>query len=155
MNHGAAGTQVPRARGTAAARAKRKPIEPRALAIEAARTAAEDKCEEIVVLDLRGVSPVCDYFVIATGTSDRQMRAVADHIEVAARAHNERPFRTAGLVEGQWIVLDYVDIVVHLFDPEHRRYYDLELLWGDAPRVKWEKRVASGQRSAAGKMPTG
>lgn len=128
-------------RAAAAARAKTRAVDPKQLAIEAARTAEEDKCEEIVVLDLRGVSPVCDYFVIATGTSDRQMRAVADHIEAMARGLNERPFRTSGLNEGNWIVLDYVDIVVHLFDPEHRKYYDLEMLWGDAPRVKWERRA--------------
>lgn len=125
----------------AASRRTRRALTPRDLAILAARTADEDNCEEIALLDLRGLSPVCDFFVIATGTSDRQMRAVADHIETAARQHGERPYRTSGLTEGQWIVLDYVDVVVHLFDPEHRRYYDLEMLWGDAPRVKWEKRA--------------
>lgn len=111
----------------------------RKLAILAARTAAEDKCEEILALDLRGMSPICDFFVIATGTSDRQMRAVADHIEAEAARTGERPYRVSGREDGTWIVIDFVDTVVHLFDTEHRRYYDLEMLWGDAPRVNWQR----------------
>jgi ribosome-associated protein len=69
------------------------------------------------------------------------MRAVAEHVEEAARRMGDRAFRVSGLREGTWIVMDYVDVVVHLFDPQQRRYYELELLWGDAPRVPWRKRA--------------
>ncbi len=108
----------------------------RAFAVEVARIMAENQCEDIVALDLRGVSPVCDYFVIGTGTSDRQMRAVADHIEAAGKTQGERPFGVGGYQEGAWIVVDYVDVVIHLFDPDHRGYYDLDSLWGDCPKVE-------------------
>jgi ribosome-associated protein len=110
----------------------------RTFAIDAARLMAEDRCEDILILDLRGISPICDYFVIGTGTSDRQMRAVADHVEAMAKARNEKPFGVAGYEEGGWIVIDYVDVVIHLFAGEQRAYYNLETLWGDSPRVKWE-----------------
>ncbi len=106
-------------------------------AIEAARSMLADHCEDILVLDLRGVSPICDYFVIATGTSDRQMRAVADHIKEMAKARDEKPYGVAGYSEGRWIVMDYVDVVIHTFDAEFRAYYDLESLWGDCPTVEW------------------
>jgi ribosome-associated protein len=100
----------------------------------------DDRCEDVLVLDLRGLSTVCDLFVIATGTSDRQLRSVSEHIDDLGRARGERPFTRSGLDTATWIVLDYVDVVVHLFDAEHRRYYELETLWGDAPRIDWGKR---------------
>ena len=109
----------------------------RAFAAEAARLMQADHCEDILVLDLRGVSPICDYFVIATGTSDRQMRAVGDHIKEMGKAENQKPYGIAGYHEGLWIVLDYVDVVLHLFDADQRAYYDLESLWGDCPKVEW------------------
>lgn len=109
----------------------------RALAIEAARLMSDDKCEDVVVLDLRGLSSVCDFFVISTGTSARQMRAVAEHIEAAAKLRGEKPFSTSGETDSAWIVLDYVDVVMHVFDAAHRGFYELETLWGDAPRVEW------------------
>ena len=111
----------------------------RQFAIDAARIMREDQCEDILILDLRGISPICDFFVIATGTSDRQMRAVVDHIEEMGRSRGEKPYGVAGYEEGIWIVVDYVDVVMHLFDPDRRSYYDLESLWGDSPRVEWAK----------------
>ncbi|MFQ5422734.1 MAG: ribosome silencing factor [Phycisphaerae bacterium] len=109
----------------------------RQFAVACARIAASDHCEDIVLLDLRGVSPICDFFVIATGTSDRQMRATCDHIEAMAREDGQRPYGTGGYDDGTWIVADYVDVVVHLFDAERRDYYDLESLWGDRPHIDW------------------
>jgi ribosome-associated protein len=109
----------------------------RRFAIDCARLMRDDHCEEVVVLDLLGVSPICDYFVIGTGTSDRQMRAVADHIEVMGRQRGEKPYVVEGYEEGVWIIVDYVDTVVHLFDEERRLYYDLDSLWGDRPRINW------------------
>jgi ribosome-associated protein len=114
------------------------------LAIEAARTADDGKAEDIAILDLRGLSPVADFFVIATGTSDRQLRAIADHIQDYVRkSTGEKAFGVSGYESATWILVDFVNVVVHLFDPPRRDYYDLELLWGDAPRVEWQPRSAS------------
>jgi ribosome-associated protein len=107
----------------------------KALALAAAKLAAERHCSDIVVLDLTGISPATDYFVIATGTSNRQMRSVADEICQAAREQGQQRFGRAGYDQGRWILLDFVDVVIHIFDAEYRDYYDLELLWGDAERL--------------------
>ncbi len=107
----------------------------RAFALAAAKVAAERHCSDIVVLDLSGKSPATDYFVIATGTSDRQMRTVADEISQTAREQHFQRFGRAGYEQARWILLDYVDVVIHIFDSEYRDYYDLELLWGDAERL--------------------
>ena len=104
-------------------------------ALVAAKLAGERHCTDIVVMDLTGVSPATDYFVIATGTSDRQIRAVADEICQEAKAQNVQRFGRAGYEQARWILLDFVDVVIHLFDAEYRDYYDLELLWGDAERL--------------------
>ena len=108
------------------------------LASGTARVAHEHQCDDIVVLDLRGLSPVTDYFVIATGTSDRQLRAVADAIDDHAVALGHKRLGISGYELAQWVLLDYVDVVVHLFDGQRRHFYDLELLWGDARRVSWQ-----------------
>jgi ribosome-associated protein len=92
-----------------------------------------------MVLDLKGKSPATDYFVIATGTSDRQMRAVADEICDEAKEQGQQRFGRAGYEQARWILLDFVDVVIHIFDAEYREYYDLELLWGDARQLKWDK----------------
>ncbi len=107
----------------------------KAFALSAAKVAAERHCSDITVLDLRGKSPATDYFVIATGTSNRQMRTVADEICEAAREQGLQRFGRAGYEQARWILLDYVDVVIHIFDSEYRDYYDLELLWGDADRL--------------------
>ena len=101
----------------------------------AARIAAGRHCSDIVVLDLKGKSPATDYFVIATGTSDRQMRTVADEISDEARKGGLQRFGRAGYEQARWILLDFIDVVIHIFDSEYRDYYDLELLWGDAKRL--------------------
>jgi ribosome-associated protein len=110
----------------------------RAFALAAGRLAEGRHCSDIVVLDLKGKSPATDYFVIATGTSDRQMRTVADEISEEARKRGLQRFGRAGYEQARWILLDYVDVVIHIFDGEYREYYDLELLWGDAKRLKWD-----------------
>ena len=102
----------------------------------AAKIAAERHCSDIVVLDLTGMSPATDFFVIATGTSNRQMRTVADEISEAAKELGLQRFGRAGYEQARWILLDYIDVVIHIFDSEYRNYYDLELLWGDAKRLK-------------------
>ena len=110
---------------------------PRDLAVAAARIADHDNAEDIVVLDLRGISPVADFFVIATGTSDRQLRSIADDICLHGKESGQRVWRVAGMDSAEWVLLDFVDVVVHLFDAKHRAYYDLELIWGECPRVDW------------------
>ncbi len=117
--------------------AKRKTTA-RRLAVEMARVCAENRASDVVVLDLRKRSPVAEFFVVATGTSARQMRAVADHVREAGVALGERPFGSEGYETG-WVLVDYVGVVVHLFGEDARSYYDLELLWGDAPRVDWRR----------------
>jgi len=106
-------------------------------AISAAKLAVARHCSDVVVLDLQGKSPATDYFIIATGTSDRQMRTVADEICKAAKEEDLQRFGRAGYKQGRWILLDFIDVVVHIFDSEFRDYYDLELLWGDAERIDY------------------
>ncbi|MGD0551703.1 MAG: ribosome silencing factor [Sedimentisphaerales bacterium] len=108
----------------------------KALAVAAAKLAGERHCTDIVVLDLRKVSQVTDYFVILTGTSDRQMRSVADEITDIAKKQKSSLFGRAGYETSHWVLLDFVDVVVHIFDKQSRGYYDLEMLWGDAKKLK-------------------
>ncbi len=114
-------------------------LDPLQFAVELARIAHDNKSEDIIALDLRGISPVTDFVVIATGTSDRQTRAVADRVIEYGKKVGERPFGFSGYQSAAWILLDYVDVVFHIFSRPHREYYDLELLWGDAPRIKWAR----------------
>ena len=111
----------------------------RALAVEAARIAEDSNAEEIVVLDLRGISPVAEYFVICTGTSGRQMRTVAEEIMAYGKDIGQKVYKVAGMDSSVWVIADFVDVVVHIFGEDHRRYYDLELIWGASPRVQWER----------------
>jgi ribosome-associated protein len=120
-----------------------EPSKSREFAIELARLATDDKCEEVTVMDLRGLSPVTDFFVICSGTSDRQMRTTAEHMMEYGKSRGEPPFTKAGLESASWILVDFVNVVVHIFTPEHRTYYDLELLWGDAPRIAWQRKESA------------
>lgn len=106
------------------------------LALAAARVAEETRGTDVRVLDLRDVTDVFDYFVVATGSSRRQMHAMADEIETTVKQElRDRKRGGEGYEEGRWIVLDYGDVVVHLFDAEARSYWDIEQLWSDAKRV--------------------
>lgn len=111
----------------------------REFAILAARIAADLRAANVTAIDLRGLSGVADFFVIGTGTSGRQMQAILDRIEEEARAIDRRVFKRADSDSSAWLLADYVDVIIHLFDEEHRGYYDLDGLWGDAPRVEWER----------------
>jgi len=107
------------------------------LAATAARVAAETRGTDIRVLDLRALTDVFDYFVVATGSSRRQMHAMADEIEAVVKRELRDVKRGGeGYDEGRWIVLDYGDVVVHLFDAEARGYWDIEQLWSDARRIE-------------------
>ena len=120
-----------------ATRRTRRADPARKLAVEAARIAEKNNAEHVVVLDLRGISPVADYFVIATGTSNRQMRTVADDIQDYGESVDQGVWHVAGLDSDDWVLLDFVDVVVHVFSPACRRHYALELIWGGAPHVRW------------------
>ncbi|GIK17141.1 MAG: hypothetical protein BroJett003_21050 [Planctomycetota bacterium] len=106
---------------------------------ELARIASELKSEDVVLLDLRGLTSITDFLVIATGTSDRQMRAVIDHLREYALRVGEKTYGLDGEDSDRWILVDFVDVVVHLFSREARDFYDMELLWGDAPRIAWAR----------------
>lgn len=103
------------------------------LAIQAAQFGLERKAHDIKVLTLRDLSSVCDYFVILSGDADVHVRAIADHIEDSLARIGQHPTYREGKREGNWIVLDYIDVVVHVFMDSTRRFYQLEKLWGDAP----------------------
>jgi ribosome-associated protein len=105
-------------------------------ALECARIAIDKKAENVKVLDLSRISSFTDHFVIASGMSDRQVKTIAESVETALRARGLRPLSSEGLADGRWVLLDYGDVVIHVFLDALREYYDLETLWTDAPRVK-------------------
>ncbi len=95
------------------------------------------------MLDLRGISTFTDFFVICSGTSEPHLKAIAGEIEAGLKAdHKVKPMAMDGFPASQWIVLDYMQAVVHIFHREKRPFYSLEDLWGDAPRFDWEAAVA-------------
>jgi len=96
--------------------------------------ALELKAHGLVVLDLRGICTATDFFVLASGTSDVQVRAIAEHVVEKLKVEGIRPGHVEGIRGGRWILLDYIDFVVHVLRPEARIFYQLEDLWGDAPR---------------------
>ena len=102
------------------------------VAVESTR---DKKALDIVVLDLRGLASFTDYFLIVTGGSHRQLETIADEIERKLKEAKRRPSHIEGYPRGDWILMDYVDFVVHIFTPTSRAYYDLERLWGDAKRL--------------------
>jgi ribosome-associated protein len=105
------------------------------LAESAAYWVLTKKGTDVIVLDLRGRSDVCDFFLIASGQTDVQAKAIAGAVREGMAADHDL-LHVEGLPEARWVLLDYVDVVVHVFQPEARQYYLLERLWGDAPRVE-------------------
>ncbi len=101
-------------------------------AAEAGRLLKDRHCEDVILLDVTGLSQVCDFVLIATGTSDRQMKSVADEIGTFGKEKDFSAFRTSIDAYATWIVVDFISIVVHLFEPQRRGYYDLEDLWAEA-----------------------
>jgi ribosome-associated protein len=104
-----------------------------------ARTAQDNKARDIVVLDMRDLTPLYDFFVIASGTSRRQIHTLAEEIDAALRAEGDTRMGIEGYEASKWVVQDYGDILVHVFDPSTREYYNLEELWADAKRVDWDR----------------
>ncbi|MHB1192518.1 MAG: ribosome silencing factor [Longimicrobiales bacterium] len=100
----------------------------------AAELARELKASDVMGLDLRGISSATDFFVLASGRSDVQVRAIAEHVVDELKKEGVRPAHVEGLQGGRWVLVDYIDFVVHVFHPQARDFYQLESLWGDAPR---------------------
>ncbi|HUZ43187.1 MAG TPA: ribosome silencing factor [Acidimicrobiales bacterium] len=117
----------------------RSQTESTTLAATAARAATDKKGEDTIVLEVGPLLSITDAFVITSGSNDRQVRTIAEEVEAQVRTAMDRaPLRVEGLSDAHWILLDYGDVVVHVFLDETRRYYDLERLWADAPRIIWE-----------------
>jgi ribosome-associated protein len=112
---------------------------PRTLAVRAARAAAEKQGRDIRVLQVRHLIAITDYFVIVSGATDRQVKAIGDEVEEELRKAGVKPIRREGERDLRWLLLDYADIIVHVFHEEDRAYYELERLWKDAPDVQWEQ----------------
>lgn len=105
------------------------------LAEEIGKLIDDKKGDDIVILDLRGISTIADYFVIASGNSDRQVVAIADHVEDELARQGVYTKYKDGMKNGRWVVMDYIDILVHIFHKEERSYYNLERLWNDAKKI--------------------
>ena len=108
-------------------------------ACQCARVAADNKARDIVVLDMRGITPLYDFFVIVTGTSRRQIHTITEEVDASMREAGDLRLSVEGYESSKWVVQDYGDVVVHVFDPSTREYYALEDLWADAGRVDWER----------------
>ena len=104
----------------------------------AAKTAADNKGKDILVLDLRGLTPMFDYFVLATGISRRQVHTIVEEVDAAMRAVGDNRIGVEGYDSSKWVVQDYGDVLIHVFDSDTRDYYKLEELWADAKKVDWE-----------------
>jgi ribosome-associated protein len=119
----------------------------RKFAIEAARLVAHSRCHNVALLDVTGISPVTDYFILATGTSARQMRSVCDELAEFGPTHNYSPLAQSGTEGESWMLIDFVDIVVHVFNQESRQFYDLDGLWGDAKPVEWREETQAAAKT--------
>jgi ribosome-associated protein len=126
-------------------------VTPLALSRLISNAAADKKARGVVRLDIRQKTSIADYFVICEGDTDRQVRAIADNIVEAVKAKGIRPFHSAGYEEGSWIVLDYASVIVHVFLPGERSYYDLETLWKG--KTKAEAENGSHSAPAKGRSP--
>lgn len=122
-------------------------INPRELALRCREVAETKKAEDVVILDMRKLSSVTDYFVIATGTSEPHLRALIEELTERIEAEfGIRPRAVDGTLRANWVVLDYWDVIVHIMRAETREKYGLEILWGDAPRVR-RRRISRRQSS--------
>lgn len=111
-------------------------VESKDKAFLSAFAAKEKKASGILLLELKGLTPLADYFLICSGVTTRQVKAVAEAVEEKLSKETVYPSHIEGLPDAHWILMDYGDLVVHIFDEETRRYYELEKLWGDAQRVE-------------------
>ena len=118
-----------------------------------AGAASDKKAFDISILDMRKIPSVCDYFVIASGTSTTQVRAIADNIVERLREKGERVWHTEGEREALWVLLDYGDVVAHIFQEDTRRFYELEKLWSKVPSRKFKETVRKARRTKKASKP--
>ena len=112
-------------------------MKPLQIARLCAQAADQKKAEDIVILDLQEISSVADFFVIVSGTSEPHLKAIRNEIETRLKEQDVRARGIDGFPQSQWVVMDYFDVLVHIFVRERREFYSLERLWGDARRVEW------------------
>ena len=125
-------------------------MDSKTLALECRELADNRKAENIVVLDVADISSIADYFVIASGTSEPHLRAISDEItEKLREQHGVRPRAVDGTLQAGWLVLDYFDVIVHIMRNDVREHYDLEGLWGDAPRIRPRAKAKAVRKKAA------
>ena len=123
-------------------------------ALKIAASAADDKkAHELVALDISGIATFADYFLLCTGDSSRQMQAIADEIEKRLKAAGIRPSHIEGYQNSEWILMDYIDLVVHIFSKTARAYYDLERLWRDGKKLDPEKLLQQKEPKSAPRKP--
>ena len=128
---------------------------PEQLAIEAARAADDKKAQDVCIMDMREKLGITDFFLIASGRNERQVRRIRDAIEERLRELGVKPARREGQRFGRWILLDYMDLVVHVFLEEDRAFYDLERLWKDVPLIEWREAPSKPHTSFGAPSVTG
>ena len=116
-------------------------LDSKEIAILCARVADDKKAEDILIFDVRKLTFVTDFFVICSGFNKKQLQSIANDIQLKLHSRGIQWIGIEGFTEALWILIDCGDVIVHLFDKELRRFYDLELLWGDAPKLQWESNV--------------
>ena len=121
-----------------------QPSKSLALAQRAAQVALDTRAQDVILLDLRSVSDMTDFFLIASGTSDTHARAIGEHILAELKKEGSPAHHVEGLERGRWVLLDFVDFVVHIFHPTLRNFYQLERLWADAEQVPLESGSGTG-----------
>jgi ribosome-associated protein len=115
-----------------------KPLESKDKALKAARAAQDKKAKDILVLGLKGLTPIADYFVVCSGESTTQVKAIAEQVEEKFDEADIKPLGIEGLKYSHWVLMDYGDVIIHIFEQETRTFYELEKLWIDAKRIQIE-----------------
>ncbi len=119
-------------------------LEPRERALRIAEAVEDRRGENVVILDMRGLTTICDYFVICNGRSRLHVDAIAEEVDEQMSELGIEPQHIEGIPDSTWVILDYLDVVLHIFDPDARGFYNLEGLWGDAVRVEVTAREETG-----------
>jgi ribosome-associated protein len=114
-------------------------ITPRQLALLAAETCDEKKAKDVVVLDVRKITSISDYFIVCSTSNERQARAIAESMRMKLKEMGRREMGVEGMEDGRWVLQDFGDIVLHVFHESQREFYDIEGLWADAKKVRWKK----------------
>lgn len=118
----------------------KKPLTSKKKAVLAARSLESKKALDIIILDVSQITTIADYFIIATGEAKRQIKACSDYVDEVLSSRGEQPIHIEGITNLEWVLMDYGDVIIHIFDKDARLYYGLERLWGDAPMVNYKVR---------------